>query len=73
LRDIAFRCPGKWFKVDVRTDHLLIRLNRREQGREVTETSGKLKLDVLAGAVEMPPDQFRERLTRLLVKKGFQI
>lgn len=73
LRDIAFRCPGKWFKVDVRPDHVRIRLNHREEGKEVTESSGKLTLEVLTGAVEMPPDQFRERITKLLIKKGFQI
>ena len=73
LRDIAFKCPGKWFKVDARSAHLLIRLNRREQGKEVTEQSDKFKLDLLTEAVEMPPDKFRARLTRLLIKKGFQI
>lgn len=73
LSDIAFRCPGKWFKADVRPDHVRIRLNHREQGKEVTEQSCKLKLDVLTSAVEMEPGLFRDRLARLLVKKGFQI
>lgn len=73
LRAIAFGSPGKWFKVDRRPDHILIRLNRREQGREVTEHSGRLTLDVLIGAVQMPREQFRARIERLLKRKGFEI
>ena len=73
LSNVAFTCPGKWFKADVRPDHVLVRLNYRDQGREMTERSAKLKLDVLTDAVRMSRDQFRARLERSLNRAGFQL
>ncbi len=73
LSDVAFTSPGKWFKCDLRPDHVLVRLNYREQGREMTERSAKLRLDVLINAVQMPRDQFRARVKRSLRRGGFEI
>lgn len=73
LSDVAFTRPGKWFKADPRPDHVLIRLNYRDQGKELTERSAKLKLDALSDAVQMPRDQFRTRIERSLKRGGFEI
>lgn len=73
LRDFAAATPGQWFKVDVRSDHVLIRLNQRNAGREETVCSGKLTLAVLTDAERMSFAAFRQRLKKLLVRKGFPV
>jgi hypothetical protein len=60
LRDISFRLYGLSFKVDVRGDVVWIRMLAANQGTQETVSTAKAKLDILADAVRMPRDAFRE-------------
>lgn len=73
LSDLAFSRPGRWFKVDLRSDHVLVRLNYRKQGKELTERSAKAGLDILTDATRMERNAFTERLRKFLNQKGFEL
>lgn len=70
LKDLASALPGRWFKADVKADHVLIRLCHREGGRELTHAKGKFTLLVLDDAQTMEFAEFRKRLKNLLEKKS---
>jgi hypothetical protein len=79
LSDISFYHPNKSFKAYIKPDapkapdHVLVRAMLAREGTQETIHSAKLKLSVLDDAVQMPHDQFRERLTRTLNRAGFQL
>lgn len=70
LRLIAFHIPNHWFKVDPIVGGVVIRLCRRESGREVTIKSTRQSNKILA-AISRP--DFRERLIDELKRQGFPI
>jgi hypothetical protein len=73
LSDLAFTRTGRWFKCDLRHDHVLVRLNYRDQGRERTERSTRAKLSILTDAITMERSAFIERLRKFLNQNGFEL
>jgi len=73
LKDISFRLAGVSFKTDLKSDCVWIRAMRANQGTQETISSASAKLDILADAVTMPRQAFRERLERFLRQNGFAI
>jgi hypothetical protein len=70
---ISFGLPGRWFAVDVRPDHVRVRLRTRVDGREATLKTARLTLEVLRDALTMQRDQFRSRVERSLKRGGFEL
>lgn len=70
---ISFHTPGRWFAVDLRPDHVRVRLRTRVDGREMTLKTARLTLEVLRDALTMERSAFRERLESFLKKRGFEL
>lgn len=68
LHDFAFNHPGNWYKADKRAKHILIRLCRRDGGREVVVASAKLPLAFLDQATLEP--NFRKTVKAELKKQA---
>lgn len=68
LHDFAFNHPGNWYKADKRAKHILVRLCRREEGREVVIASAKLSLAFLDQATLEP--NFRKTVKAELKKQA---
>jgi hypothetical protein len=71
--EISFRHPGRWYAVDLRGDHVRVRLRARRDGREVTIKTARLTLEVLQDVLTMEREAFTARFERLLKKLGFEI
>src|SRR5262249_23700965 len=55
---ISYQHPGKWYAVDLRDDHVRVRLRTRRDGREITLKTAKLTLDVLRDVITMDRGSF---------------
>ena len=73
LKDISFRLHKRSFKAYVKDDAVWVRMMRARFGTQETVHSVKAKLDILADAMTMPRDAFRERLERFLKENEFEI
>jgi hypothetical protein len=73
LRDIAFHLPNQSFKVDVRGNAVWIRMMEANRGTQQTVATAKAKLEILADALTMAPDAYRDRVGRFLKSNGFNI
>src|SRR5262249_23212067 len=70
LKEIAFHCPGYWFKADLIEDGVSIRMYRRREGIEEA-VAGTLQSNRCLRAVDHP--DFREMLIHELIRVGFSI
>lgn len=73
LKDISARLAGISFKADVKEDCVWIRAMRANQGTQETLWSARANLDILADAMTMSREPFRERLEKFLRENKFEI
>jgi hypothetical protein len=73
LKEISFYTPGQRYKADVRDNCVWIRAMVSDYGVQRTASAAKAKLDILADAMAMERNAFRERLEKFLRQNGFEI
>src|SRR5262249_6044486 len=75
LKEISFYTPGQHYKADVKPEEgcVWIRAMVSDHGIQRTSSAAKAKLDILADAMTMPHETYRERLERFLRQNGFEI
>ena len=73
LKEISFYTPGQHYKADVKDDCVWIRAMVSDYGVQRTASAAKAKLDILADAMSMEREAFRERLERFLRQNGFEL
>ena len=75
LKEISFYTPGQHYKADVKPEEgcVWIRAMVSDHGIQRTSSAAKAKLDILADAMTMPHETYRERLERFLRQNGFEM